>query len=147
MRLTCGDTPGEPLIEGCTCVQRSLNWIENSNFEQLCAHYLLAVWCTRYLCACHGQRVLYFNNCFSYNLGGGVKYLSNPHWGLRAETRSCLSHTTQGQAKFCDSTRSSDAPIEARKMLQVRPRATRSGEAVDRVTLACAPLLPPVPAR
>ena len=31
----------------------------------------------------NGQNVLDFNNRFAYNIGGGVKYFFNPHWGAR----------------------------------------------------------------
>ncbi len=50
----------------------------------------------------NGESVLSFSNRFSYNLGGGVKYFFNPHWGLRAEVRWSPSHTTTGQGEYCD---------------------------------------------
>lgn len=50
----------------------------------------------------NGQDVLGFSNRFSYNLGGGVKYFFNRHWGIRAEARWSPSHTTQGQTIYCD---------------------------------------------
>jgi opacity protein-like surface antigen len=50
----------------------------------------------------NGQQVLGFGNRFSYNLGGGVKYFLNQHWGIRAEVRWSPSHTTEGQSVYCD---------------------------------------------
>lgn len=50
----------------------------------------------------NGQSVLGFDNRFAYNLGGGVKYFFNPHWGLRAEIRWSPSHTTSGESVYCD---------------------------------------------
>jgi opacity protein-like surface antigen len=50
----------------------------------------------------NGQSALGFSNRFSYNLGGGVKYFFNRHWGVRAEARWSPSHTTQGVTEFCD---------------------------------------------
>jgi opacity protein-like surface antigen len=50
----------------------------------------------------NGQQVLGFSNRFSYNLGGGVKYFFNRHWGVRAEARWSPSHTTQGETVYCD---------------------------------------------
>jgi opacity protein-like surface antigen len=50
----------------------------------------------------NGESVLSFSNRFSYNLGGGVKYFFNPHWGLRAEVRWSPSHTTTGEGEYCD---------------------------------------------
>lgn len=50
----------------------------------------------------NGQDVLGFSNRFSYNIGGGVKYFFNDHWGVRAEVRWSPSHTTQGQTTYCD---------------------------------------------
>jgi opacity protein-like surface antigen len=50
----------------------------------------------------NGQNVLGFSNRFAYNLGGGVKYFFNPHWGLRAELRWSPSHTTSGLSEYCD---------------------------------------------
>ena len=49
-----------------------------------------------------GQSILNFDNRFAYNLGGGVKYFFNPHWGLRAEIRWSPSHTTSGESVYCD---------------------------------------------
>jgi opacity protein-like surface antigen len=49
-----------------------------------------------------GQNPLGFSNRFSYNLGGGAKYFFATHWGLRAEVRWSPSHTTTGQATYCD---------------------------------------------
>ena len=49
-----------------------------------------------------GESVLPFSNRFSYNIGGGVKYFFNSHWGLRAEVRWSPSHTTSGLATYCD---------------------------------------------
>ena len=43
-----------------------------------------------------------FSNTFSYNIGGGVKYFLNDHWGVRAEVRWSPSHTTQGIQNVCD---------------------------------------------
>lgn len=48
------------------------------------------------------QQVLGFSNRFAYNLGGGVKYFFNQHWGVRAEARWSPSHTTQGVSQYCD---------------------------------------------
>jgi len=48
----------------------------------------------------HG--ILSFDNRFSYNLGGGVKYLFAPHVALRAEMRWSPSRTTSSQTTFCD---------------------------------------------
>jgi len=50
----------------------------------------------------NGQSVLGFSNRFAYNLGGGVKYFFNPHWGLRAEVRWSPTHTTSNQSIYCD---------------------------------------------
>jgi opacity protein-like surface antigen len=50
----------------------------------------------------NGQQVLPFSNRFSYNLGGGVKYFFNRHWGVRAEVRWSPSHTTQALTEYCD---------------------------------------------
>jgi opacity protein-like surface antigen len=50
----------------------------------------------------NGQSVLGFSNRFAYNLGGGVKYFFNPHWGLRAEVRWSPTHTTSGESVYCD---------------------------------------------
>lgn len=50
----------------------------------------------------NGQSVIGFDNRFSYNLGGGVKYFFNRHWGLRAEVRWSPSHTTSSEAEYCD---------------------------------------------
>ncbi len=49
-----------------------------------------------------GQPVLSFTNRFAYNLGGGVKYFFNRHWGVRAEARWSPSHTTTAQGQYCD---------------------------------------------
>ena len=46
--------------------------------------------------------VLSFDNRFSYNLGGGVKYLFAPHMALRAEMRWSPSRTTISNTTFCD---------------------------------------------
>jgi opacity protein-like surface antigen len=48
----------------------------------------------------HG--ILSFGNRFSYNLGGGVKYLFAPHMALRAEMRWSPSRTTSSNTTFCD---------------------------------------------
>src|SRR5271165_5513612 len=48
----------------------------------------------------HG--ILSFGERFSYNLGGGVKYLFAPHLALRAEMRWSPSDTSSSSAKFCD---------------------------------------------
>lgn len=48
----------------------------------------------------HG--VLSFSNRFSYNLGGGVKYLFAPQVALRAEMRWSPSQTTSSSTTFCD---------------------------------------------
>jgi len=50
----------------------------------------------------NGESVLGFSNRFAYNIGGGVKYFFNRHWGLRAELRWSPSLTTQGMATYCD---------------------------------------------
>ena len=50
----------------------------------------------------NGQPVLGFDNRFAYNLGGGVKYFFNQHWGVRVEARWSPSHTTQGKTVFSD---------------------------------------------
>ena len=46
--------------------------------------------------------ILSFSNRFSYNLGGGVKYLFAPHLALRAEMRWSPSDTTSSSTNFCD---------------------------------------------
>jgi len=46
--------------------------------------------------------LLGFSNRFSYNLGGGVKYFFTENIGLRMEARWSPSHTTTGQAVYCD---------------------------------------------
>jgi opacity protein-like surface antigen len=48
----------------------------------------------------HG--ILSFSDRFSYNLGGGVKYLFAPHLALRAEMRWSPSRTTSSSTTFCD---------------------------------------------
>jgi opacity protein-like surface antigen len=48
----------------------------------------------------HG--ILSFSDRFSYNLGGGVKYLFAPHMALRAEMRWSPSRTTSSRTTFCD---------------------------------------------
>lgn len=48
----------------------------------------------------HG--ILSFSNRFSYNLGGGVKYLFAPQVALRAELRWSPSQTTNSNTTFCD---------------------------------------------
>lgn len=48
----------------------------------------------------HG--ILAFSNRFSYNLGGGVKYLFAPQLALRAELRWSPSRTTTSSTVFCD---------------------------------------------
>ncbi len=48
----------------------------------------------------HG--VLSFGDRFSYNFGGGVKYLFAPHLALRAEMRWSPSRTTSSNTTFCD---------------------------------------------
>ena len=48
----------------------------------------------------HG--ILSFSDRFSYNLGGGVKYLFAPHPALRAEMRWSPSRTTSSKTTFCD---------------------------------------------
>jgi len=50
----------------------------------------------------HG--VLAFEDRFSYNLGGGVKYLFAPQVALRAEVRWSPSRTTASSTTFCDPT-------------------------------------------
>lgn len=50
----------------------------------------------------HG--VLSFEDRFSYNLGGGVKYLFAPGVALRAEARWSPSRTTASSTTFCDPT-------------------------------------------
>ena len=48
----------------------------------------------------HG--VVSFENRFSYNLGGGVKYLFTPQVALRADVRWSPSRTTAASTTFCD---------------------------------------------
>lgn len=48
----------------------------------------------------NSQNTLGFSKSFSYNIGGGVKYFFNDHWGVRGEVRWSPSHTTQG-AGYC----------------------------------------------
>lgn len=48
----------------------------------------------------HG--ILSFSDRFSYNLGGGVKYLFAPHMALRGEMRWSPSRTTSSSTTFCD---------------------------------------------
>lgn len=48
----------------------------------------------------HG--VLSFEDRFSYNLGGGIKYLFAPQVALRAELRWSPSRTTASSTTFCD---------------------------------------------
>jgi len=50
----------------------------------------------------NGESVLGFSNRFAYNLGGGLKYFFDDHWGLRAELRWSPTHTTSGQSIYCD---------------------------------------------
>jgi hypothetical protein len=50
----------------------------------------------------NGQSVLGFSNRFAFNLGGGVKYFFDRHWGLRLEARWSPSHTTSSQQEYCD---------------------------------------------
>ena len=50
----------------------------------------------------HG--VLAFKDRFSYNLGGGIKYLFAPQVALRAEVRWSPSRTTASSTTFCDPT-------------------------------------------
>jgi opacity protein-like surface antigen len=45
---------------------------------------------------------LSFSNRFSYNLGGGVKYLFAPQVAARAELRWSPSRTTTASTTFCD---------------------------------------------
>ncbi len=46
--------------------------------------------------------ILDFSNRFSYNVGGGVKYLFTPQVALRAELRYSPSRTTSSNTVFCD---------------------------------------------
>jgi len=46
--------------------------------------------------------ILSFSDRFSYNLGGGVKYLFAPQIALRAELRWSPSRTTSSSTVFCD---------------------------------------------
>jgi opacity protein-like surface antigen len=46
--------------------------------------------------------ILNFSNRFSYNLGGGVKYMLAPQVALRAEMRWSPSRTTSSSTTFCD---------------------------------------------
>ena len=46
--------------------------------------------------------ILSFSNRFSYNLGGGVKYLLAPQVALRTELRWSPSRTTSSSTTFCD---------------------------------------------
>ena len=46
--------------------------------------------------------ILSFSDRFSYNLGGGVKYLIAPRVALRAEMRWSPSRTTSSNTTFCD---------------------------------------------
>jgi opacity protein-like surface antigen len=48
----------------------------------------------------HG--ILSFSTRFSYNFGGGVKYLVAPQVALRAEMRWSPSRTTSSSTTFCD---------------------------------------------
>lgn len=48
----------------------------------------------------HG--VLAFEDRFSYNIGGGIKYLFAPEVALRAEVRWSPSRTTSASTTFCD---------------------------------------------
>ncbi len=48
----------------------------------------------------HG--ILSFSDRFSYNLGGGVKYLIAPNVALRGEMRWSPSRTTSSSTNFCD---------------------------------------------
>jgi opacity protein-like surface antigen len=50
----------------------------------------------------NGQSALGFSNRFAYNIGGGMKYFFNRHWGLRAELRWSPTHSTSSQDVFCD---------------------------------------------
>jgi len=45
---------------------------------------------------------LSFDNRFSYNFGGGVKYFFTRHVGVRLEARYSPSQTTTSNALFCD---------------------------------------------
>ena len=46
--------------------------------------------------------ILNFENRFSYNVGGGVKYMLAPQVALRAELRYSPSRTTSSNTVFCD---------------------------------------------
>lgn len=46
--------------------------------------------------------ILDFSNRFSYNVGGGVKYMLAPQVALRAEMRYSPSRTTSSSTTFCD---------------------------------------------
>ena len=48
------------------------------------------------------QGILSFSDRFSYNLGGGVKYLFAPHVALRTEMRWSPSRTTSSSTTLCD---------------------------------------------
>jgi opacity protein-like surface antigen len=48
----------------------------------------------------HG--ILAFSNRYSYNFGGGVKYLFAPQVALRAELRWSPSRTTSSSTVYCD---------------------------------------------
>ena len=50
----------------------------------------------------NGQDILGFGNRFAFNLGGGVKYYFNDHFGIRTELRWSPSSTTQGLGSYCD---------------------------------------------
>lgn len=46
--------------------------------------------------------ILNFSNRFSYNFGGGVKYMLAPQIAVRGELRFSPSRTTSSSAVFCD---------------------------------------------
>ena len=50
----------------------------------------------------NSQGILSFSDRFSYNLGGGVKYVFAPNVALRGEMRWSPSRTTSSNTTFCD---------------------------------------------
>jgi len=46
--------------------------------------------------------IIGLGNEFAFNLGGGVKYFFDPHFGVRVEARFSPSRTTQGVGVYCD---------------------------------------------
>ena len=46
--------------------------------------------------------IIDLGNELSFNVGGGVKYFFDPHFGVRVEARYSPSRTTEGEGLYCD---------------------------------------------